>query len=36
MDEGYIAIDSGATVSTFVEQCRELRYWTREPAVDQT
>ena len=29
VDEGYVALDSRAAPSTFLERCRELRYWDR-------
>ena len=36
LDEGWIAFSDGATPASFVEQCRNLRLWSREEAVDQT
>jgi len=29
VDEGYVALDSRASPSTFLERCRELRHWDR-------
>jgi catalase len=36
LDEGYVALDKKASVATFLESCRQVRYWAREGAVDQT
>lgn len=32
-DEGLIALDTAASVETFVQSCRKLRLWAREAAV---
>ena len=36
IDEGYTTIGNKASITTFIEACRELRYWARTPNVDQT
>ena len=36
LDEGCIALNGAASPAAFVEQCRQLRHWPREQAVDQT
>jgi catalase len=33
LDDGFIALDDDGGVSTFVNTCRELRYWQRESLV---
>jgi catalase len=36
-DEGYVALDgSAATATSFIQACRAVRLWSREPKVDQT
>ena len=34
MDQGYLPIDTKASVTAFIEACREVRYWTRAPGVN--
>lgn len=36
MDEGFVELKRGSDAAAFVETCRKLRLWKREPAVDQT
>ncbi len=36
LDDGYTAIDKKASIPTFVERCRELRYWARTPQPSPT
>ena len=36
LDDGYFQISAKASIATFVEACRGLRYWARTPSVDQT
>jgi len=36
LDDGYLPLDDDrSSVSAFVEACRQLRFWEREPLVDQ-
>lgn len=35
LDKGCIPVDDPASAKIFIEACRKLRYWEREPAVDQ-
>ena len=36
LDDGYIELDRRAAIATFIEACRDVRYWARTPSVDQT
>ena len=36
LDEGCLSLDGDVTPAAFVEACRVLRHWAREPVVDQT
>jgi catalase len=36
IDDGYVALDAEVSLSTFIENCRTLRYWARTPNIDQT
>ena len=33
LDEGFVALDEDDGVTTFVQACRQLRFWTRESLV---
>ncbi len=35
LDDGYVALDGNAAITTFLERCRTLRYWDRTPSVDK-
>ncbi|WP_148863519.1 catalase [Marinobacter fonticola] len=35
LDKGCIPVDDPSSAKTFINACRKLRYWEREPAVDQ-
>ena len=35
LDDGYIELDRHAAIATFIEACRDVRYWART-TVDQT
>ncbi len=36
-DEGYVSVNgNGKSAQAFVEACRDLRFWAREPVVSQT
>ena len=32
IDDGYVQLDTKASFTTFVERCRDLRYWPRQLA----
>ena len=36
LDAGCMAFDNGTTPASFIAACRQLRFWPREEAVDQT
>jgi catalase len=33
MDDGFIALKTAADAKTFIQKCRELRFWTRDTIV---
>ena len=35
LDDGYIELDRRTAIATFVEACRDVRYWARTPTGDQ-
>lgn len=36
LDDGYFMVDKPASITKFIEACRDLRYWARTRNVDQT
>jgi catalase len=36
LDAGYVALEERASITSFIEACRHVRYWRREGTVDQT